>query len=124
MDNVAKTVEHFSRYECGKLGTVSEWHQWACIASDRTFAVHIWASRDPDGGWYGGVESHTRPEEGGRVSHEKCPFLNGPCYHGGSSLYFEESFKERAAEAIRTGDVADMLRAAEWVFFSRLRDRE
>jgi hypothetical protein len=124
MDNVEKTVEHFSRYECGKVGTVSEWHQWSCIAYDRSFAVHIWAAMRHGGDWSGGVESHTPPKEGEEPTHEMCPLLMGPCLHDGSSTYFRESFRGRAAEAIRNGDVAGMLRAAEGVFFERLRDRE
>jgi hypothetical protein len=112
-------TDFFLRYETDDSG---DWHQWAAIKRDKSFAVHIWCRRAVgivEGDLYGGVESHTAAT-GDQVDHETCPFLNGPCRHDGSSLYFEESFKWRAKEAIRTGDHASMLRAAKGVLMERM----
>lgn len=95
-------------------------HCWAAILQDKTIAVHIWARGLPDGDLYGGVEQHVTPKEGEKADHEKCPFLNGPCRHDGSSLYFVESFKYWAKSAIADEYHTDMLRSAECELLRRI----
>jgi hypothetical protein len=101
--------ETFFRYETDGDG---KWHQWACIAFDRSFAVHIWARKVPseiDGReWFGGVEQHAGPSLSGRsADHEKCPFLNGPCCHDGSATAFD-GVRGLVLESIELGEPATM----------------
>lgn len=122
---MTQTAETFLRYETGgPKGKPGEWHQWACIAIDRSFAVHVHAHRDTEGGWYGGVETHTKPADGEKRSHEHCPFLNGACRHDGSSLYFEECWKARCVMAIEDHCPHLVLQSVEIEFRQRVRDRE
>lgn len=68
--------------------------------------IHIWARKvQPEGWpteWIGGVEVHyaAAPDDSGwfdpyAPSHSDCWLLNGPCWHNGTSLYFEERIAPR-----------------------------
>lgn len=76
-------------------------HDWVVVGPGG--AVNIWCEEFPEGvptlfgeRWYGGVEVHSRVpsgyREGDPPSHEMCEFLDGPCWHDGSSLWFTRSF--------------------------------
>lgn len=67
-------------------------------AKNEKGGIHIWSSLRPSpitGEIYGGIEVHspvplyTEPEP----THAECWLIDGPCYHCGSSLYFEERIK-------------------------------
>lgn len=73
-------------------------HVWSVVGEDG--GIHIWAvEKSPGlaarfgGRFYGGIESHWRRSPYGEDEphHEDCWLLKGPCYHDGSSLYFEEN---------------------------------
>ena len=73
-------------------------HIWA-VKSDEG-AVHIWAEISPafstyPARWMGGCECHSpKPPEyraDAKPDHEHCEFLDGPCWHDGTSLYFSEN---------------------------------
>jgi hypothetical protein len=96
--------ETFFRYETDGKGM---WHQWACVAFDRSFAVHIWARKvpsDTDGQeWIGGVEQHVGPSLAGRsADRDHCRFLGGPCCHDGSATAFD-GVRGMVLEAIESG---------------------
>jgi hypothetical protein len=73
-------------------------HEWSL--SNGKGAISIWASYLNVLGfesWYGGIERHGaappkhNPDEA--PSQEHCHLLNGPCWHDGSSLQFENQIK-------------------------------
>jgi hypothetical protein len=113
--------ETFFRYETDGDGM---WHQWACIAFDRTFAVHIWARKVPsriDGHeWFGGVEQHAAAKLAKRrVDHDVCSFLDGPCCQDGSSDAFNWH-RDKIERAIKSGDIASVFPSVAQVFRERL----
>ena len=76
-------------------------HDWVVVGPGG--AVNIWCQEFPEEfpslmgeRWFGGVEVHSRVPSGYREgeppSHEFCEFLDGPCWHDGSSLWFTRSF--------------------------------
>jgi hypothetical protein len=112
--------ETFFRYETDGDGM---WHQWACIAFDRTFAVHIWARKVPsriDGHeWFGGVEQHAAAKLAKRrVDHDVCSFLDGPCCQDGSSDAFNWH-RDKIERAIKSGDIASVFPSVAQVFRER-----
>jgi hypothetical protein len=112
--------ETFFRYEVDEKG---EWHQWACVAIDRSFAVHIWARKAPseiDGReWFGGVEQHASPSLAGRsADRDQCSLLGGPCCHDGSSDAFNWH-RDRIERAIKSGDIASVFPSVAHVFRER-----
>lgn len=62
-------------------------HIWAQFSSDTVFGTKC----------YGGCEVHfkTKPYEfyPDEPQHEKCWLLGGPCWHDGSSLYFDKNIR-------------------------------
>ncbi len=85
-------------YEVERRRNSSLTHAW--FLRGEQGAVHIWATVAPDRSYYGhyhygGIEMHFKSPpkymEDHKPSHEHCWVLNGPCWHDGSSLQFEEN---------------------------------
>ena len=66
--------------------------------------VHVWAQRMNDQAaeisgcrYYGGIEVHratpSEYDDPTKPDHYECWFINGPCWHDGSSLQFERQIK-------------------------------
>ena len=109
---MTKMPKTFYRYEEHR-----DYWAWACVAVDRSFAVHIWARMGTDG-YFGGVEEHRLPREGEESDHSLCPFLDGPCCHEGSALEFNE-YKSDLAESIKERTPYRVLGIASGVFKRR-----
>jgi hypothetical protein len=112
--------ETFFRYETDEKGM---WHQWACVAFDRSFAVHIWARKvpsDTDGReWFGGVEQHAAARLAKRrADHDVCSFLDGPCCQDGSSEAFNWH-RDGIERAIKSGDITSVFPSVARVFRER-----
>lgn len=111
----------YFRYETNTDGT---FHSWACIATDKSFAVQVWARKSPDRRidkreWYGGVEQHAKPELCGRWTTDKtCSILGGRCCHDGSSDAFNWEY-DKVERAISSGDVASMFPRLASIFKGR-----
>ena len=111
----------YFRYETNTDGT---FHSWACIATDKSFAVQVWARKSPDRRidereWYGGVEQHAMPELCGRLTADKtCSILGGSCCHDGSSDAFNWEY-DKIERAIKSGDVASMFPRVAHIFKER-----
>lgn len=111
----------FFRYETNGDGT---FHLWACIADNKSFAVHVWARKQPNAGldlreWFGGVEQHASPECFGQpVDSKDCAILGGNCCHDGSSerFYFEYN---RVEQAIKSGRPSDFFPKIALIFNER-----
>lgn len=71
-----------------------DWDCWALRGPEG--GVHIWRRPSPDFGHYGGIEIHSKKQLydfDPKPTHENCWLLGCPCYHDGSSLYFETNIK-------------------------------
>ena len=113
--------EHYFRYETNVDET---FHLWACIAADKSFAVHVWARKRPETDvgwkpWFGGVEQHVSPVICGRpVDRSDCAILGGKCCHDGSSEAFDRTY-DRVEEAIKSGNVSLMFPRVAYIFDQR-----
>ena len=114
--------ETYFRYETNKDGT---YHSWACIATDKSFAVQVWARKAPEESnwdrrkWFGGVEQHASPALCGRLAERKtCSILGGQCCHDGSSDAFNWEY-DKVERAIKSGDVASMFPRLASIFKER-----
>ena len=113
--------EHYFRYETNADET---FHLWACIAADKSFAVHVWARKVPEGhldrrGWFGGVEQHASPLICKRpVDRTDCEILGGRCCHDGSSLAFDWEYN-RVDDAIKSGKPSDIFPRIAYIFEER-----
>lgn len=112
----------FFRYETNEDGT---FHLWACIAGDKSFAVHVWARKRSEGEhwasreWFGGVEQHASPAICDRpIDQSNCPFLGGKCCHDGSSVAFDWEYS-RVEEAIKSGRPSDIFPRVARIFKQR-----
>lgn len=118
---MSEIPETYFRYETNTAGT---YHSWACIATDKLFAVQVWARKSPDckifeRGWYGGVEQHVSPELCGRCEPNAiCSILSGPCCHDGSSDAFNWEYN-KVERAIQSGNVASMFPRLASIFKER-----
>lgn len=70
-------------------------HIWAC--RNELGGIHIWAQEfnSPFAfcSYYGGIEVHSPKQVydfSPEPSHESCWLIGGPCWHDGSSLWFQE----------------------------------
>ena len=90
-------------------------HVWTAVGASG--GVHIWATEKSDdmvrsfgGRFYGGIECHWRKPryDTAGPDHDNCWLLNGPCWHDGSSLYFDENI-EPMLGSIRGADVPDSI---------------
>ena len=114
--------EHYFRYETNADET---FHLWACIAMDKSFAVHVWARKMPEEGhwerreWFGGVEQHASPLICKRpVDRTDCAIIGGKCCHDGSSEAFDRTY-DRVEEAIKSGNVSLMFPRVAYIFDQR-----
>lgn len=111
----------FFRYETNEDGT---FHLWACIAADKSFAVHVWARKVPEAHldrreWFGGVEQHGSPLIcKRRVDSTSCAILGGECCRDGSSLAFDWEYN-RVEEAIKSGKPSDIFPRIAYIFEQR-----
>lgn len=70
------------------------------FAFDKNHAVACWWTmyknkpEDTEYNCYGGIESHYKPKRKKDTSHSICFVLGQPCCHEGSSLMFEEAYKD------------------------------
>ena len=75
-------------------------HRW-CVVGEHG-AVDVWMTdnrgaypdQNPNYAVYGGVEMHSRTKlyDQEKPNHKECWLLDGPCWHDGSSLQFQERF--------------------------------
>ena len=112
----------YFRYETNVDGS---FHLWACIAIDKSFAVHVWARKMPEEGhwqrreWFGGVEQHARPKVcNRRIDGTDCAILGGECCHDGSSDAFNWEYG-KVERAISSGNVASMFPRLASIFKER-----
>lgn len=111
----------YFRYETNEDGT---FHLWACIAGDKSFALHVWARKVPEGHldrreWFGGVEQHASPMICRRpVDRTDCEILGGKCCHDGSSVAFDWEYS-RVEEAIKSGRPGDIFPRVAHIFEQR-----
>lgn len=87
-------------FKIDKPDAIDKRFTWSGVGKEG--GVHIWAQFKERDRWgdicYGGIECHSRTPfdymgKDEEPSHAKCWLLNSPCWHDGSSLYFDENFK-------------------------------